>query len=158
MAVLICLDVEMPAVATKLQSAALDLLIVPSMTAQISGYHRVFDCAKARAIELMSAVAAVGCIGEAPQNQGGNCSAASLFLPCEMHLGGTGRAAELAPQSSAEGPGPMLVASVPLAALRRVRRHAEAWPGPFDATEVRIGDSDAAENSLGRIPQFSAAK
>lgn len=154
MAVLICLDVEMPAVAAKLQAEALDLLIVPSMTAQLSGYHRVFDCAKARAIELMSAVAAVGCIGEAPQNQGGNCSAASLFLPCEMHLGGTGRAAELPPRAKEEGPGPMLVAEVPVAAIRRARRHAEAWPGPFDAAEITIGDSDTPV----QIPRFSAAK
>jgi predicted amidohydrolase len=153
-AVLICLDVEMPAVAAKLQSEALDLLIVPSMTSQISGYHRVFDCAKARAIELMSAVAAVGCIGEAPQNQGGNCSAASLFVPCEMHLGGTGRAAELAPRDKDEGPGPMLVAEVPVAAIRRARRHAEAWPGPFDAAEVTVGDGDV----VAHIPRFSAAK
>ena len=154
MAVLICLDVEMPAVAAKLQAEMLDLLIVPSMTSQISGYHRVFDCAKARAIELMSAVAAVGCVGDAPQNQGSNCSAASLFLPCEMHLGGTGRAAELPPQSSAEGPGPMLVAEVPVAAIRRARRHAEAWPGPFDAAEVTIGDGEV----VAHIPRFSAAK
>lgn len=154
MAVLICLDVEMPAVAAKLQDQALDLLIVPSMTAQLSGYHRVFDCAKARAVELFAAVATVGCVGEAPQNQGSNCSGASLFLPCEMHLGGTGRAAEIAPQSSADGPGPMLVTNVPLAALRRSRRHAEAWPGPFDAAEITIGDSDEPA----RIPRVSAAK
>ena len=154
MAVLICLDVEMPAVAAKLQAEALDLLIVPSMTAQLSGYHRVFDCAKARAVELFSAVAAVGAIGDAPQDQGGNCSGAALFLPCEMHLGGTGRAAEIAPQSSAQGPGPMLVTQVPLAALRRARRHAEAWPGPFDAGDVVVGDSDAPA----QIPRFSAAQ
>jgi predicted amidohydrolase len=154
MAVLICLDVEMPAVAAKLQGEALDLLIVPSMTAQLSGYHRVFDCAKARAVELFAAVAAVGAIGEAPQAQGGNCSGAALFLPCEMHLGATGRAAELPPRSAADGPGPMLVARVPVAALRRARRHAEAWPGPFDAAEVAVGDSDAPA----QLPRFSAAK
>jgi predicted amidohydrolase len=153
-AVLICLDVEMPALAAKLQGEALDLLIVPSMTSQISGYHRVFDCAKARAIELMSAVAAVGCVGEAPQNQGSKCSAASLFLPCEMHLGGTGRAGELPPRSKDDGPGPMLVAEVPVAAIRRARRHAEAWPGPFDAAEIVVGDSDAPVH----LPRFSAAK
>lgn len=153
MAVLICLDVEMPAVAAKLQDQALDLLIVPSMTGQLSGYHRVFDCAKARAVELFAAVAAVGAIGEIAQEQGGNCSGASLFLPCEMHLGATGRAAEIAPQSAVEGPGPMLVVEVPLAALRRARRHAEAWPGPFDASGIVIGHSDAPV----RVPRFGTA-
>jgi predicted amidohydrolase len=154
MAVLICLDVEMPAVAAKLQDQKLDLLIVPSMTGQLSGYHRVFDCAKARAVELFTAVAAVGAIGEMAQSQGGNCSGAALFLPCEMHLGATGRAAGMAPQSAVEGPGPMLVAEVPVAALRRARRHAEAWPGPFDAAEIEIGHTDAPAH----IPRFSAAK
>lgn len=154
LAVLICLDVEMPAVATKLQDQKLDLLIVPSMTAQLSGYHRVFDCAKARAIELFSAVAAVGAIGEMAQGQGGNCSGAALFLPCEMHLGATGRAAVIPPQSATEGPGPMLVAELPLVALRRARRHAEAWPGPFDGAEIEIGHGDAPVP----IPHFGAAQ
>lgn len=152
-AVLICLDVEMPAVAAKLQDQKLDLLIVPSMTSQLSGYHRVFDCAKARAIELFCAVAAVGAIGEMAQGQGGNCSGAALFLPCEMHLGATGRGVAIAPQSATDGPGPMLVAELPLAALRRARRHAEAWPGPFDGAEVEIGHSDAPVP----IPHFGAA-
>ncbi len=154
MAVLICLDVEMPAVAAKLQDQKLDLVIVPSMTGQLSGYHRVFDCAKARAIELFAAVAAVGAIGEMAQGQGGNCSGAALFLPCEMHLGASGRAAEIAPQSSADGPGPMLVAEVPVAALRRARRHAEAWPGPFDGRHVEIGHTDAPVP----IPRFSVVE
>jgi len=153
-ALLICLDVEMPAVAAKLQGETLDLLIVPSMTSQLSGYHRVFDCAKARAVELFCAVGAVGAVGAAPRGQGGNCSGASMFLPCEMHLGGNGRAGEIAPQATAEGPGPMLVTAVPVAALRRARRHAEAWPGPFDATHVAVGESAAPV----QIPRFSAAK
>jgi predicted amidohydrolase len=153
LAVLICLDVEMPAVAAKLQDQALDLLIVPSMTGQLSGYHRVFDCAKARAVELFAAVAVVGAIGALAQGQGGNCSGAALFLPCEMHLGATGRAAEIPPQSSCDGPGPLLVAEMPLAALRRARRHAEAWPGPFDAAAVAIGHSEQPTP----IPRFSAA-
>ncbi len=153
LAVLICLDVEMPAVAAKLQAEALDLLIVPSMTAYLSGYHRVFDCAKARAIELFCAVGAVGAIGAEPQSGAANCSGASLFLPCEMTLGATGRAAEVAPQSRADGPGPMLVAEVPVAALRRARRHAEAWPGPFDAADIAIG-----EDAVAHIPRFDAAQ
>ncbi len=151
MAVLICLDVEMPAVAAKLQDQELDLVIVPSMTGQLSGYHRVFDCAKARAVELFAAVAAVGAIGEMAADQGGNCSGAALFLPCEMHLGANGRAAEVAPRSTVEGPGPMLVAEVPVAALRRARRHAEAWPGPFDGDHIEIGHTDAPVP----IPRFS---
>src|SRR5215510_1357521 len=62
-AVLICLDIELPALAAKLAPLDLDLVLVPSMTGQLSGFHRVFGCARARAIELMAVVCAVGAIG-----------------------------------------------------------------------------------------------
>ncbi|MEX0760498.1 MAG: nitrilase-related carbon-nitrogen hydrolase, partial [Tistlia sp.] len=48
LATLICLDVEMPALSSLLAPLDLDLLLVPSMTSKLSGYSRVFDCAKAR--------------------------------------------------------------------------------------------------------------
>src|SRR5690606_35409626 len=54
---IICLDVEMPHLAHTLSTEDIDLLIVPSMTSKLSGYHRVFTCARARAVELMTAVA-----------------------------------------------------------------------------------------------------
>ncbi|RIL10353.1 nitrilase, partial [bacterium] len=62
-AVVVCLDVEQPALAALLQPQDLDLVLVPSMTSRPSGYHRVFDCAKARAVELMCPVAVVGTVG-----------------------------------------------------------------------------------------------
>lgn len=63
--VLICLDIEMPALSAKLASFDIDLILVPSMTLKPAGYHRVFGCAKARAVELLAAVAAVGVIAGA---------------------------------------------------------------------------------------------
>ncbi|MEZ5878476.1 MAG: nitrilase-related carbon-nitrogen hydrolase [Tepidamorphaceae bacterium] len=69
-AVLICLDVEMPALSVLLAKQNIDLLLVPSMTYLPTGYSRVFGCAKARAIELMCAVAVTGCVaGSAPGSQ-----------------------------------------------------------------------------------------
>src|SRR3546814_7527676 len=56
----------MPALALRLAPLDPDLILVPSMTAKLSGYSRVFSCAKARAIELLCAVAATGVIGRAP--------------------------------------------------------------------------------------------
>ena len=47
MAILICLDVEMPALSSLLARQEIDLLLVPSMTEKLSGYHRVYGCAKA---------------------------------------------------------------------------------------------------------------
>jgi predicted amidohydrolase len=62
-ATLICLDIELPALAARLAPLDLDLILVPSMTSKLSGFHRVFGCARARAIELMTTVCAVGAIG-----------------------------------------------------------------------------------------------
>jgi predicted amidohydrolase len=141
---LICLDVEMPALAAKLAPADLDLLIVPSMTSFRSGYHRVFDCAKARAVELQAIVCAVGAIGVPGPLAGRdtNCSGAAVFLPCERALGETGTAASIGPWNETDGAGPMLVArDLPVAAVRRSRRGAaEVWPGGWDASHVTISD------------------
>ncbi len=70
LATAVCLDVEQPALAHRLQSLDLDLLLVPSMTDLASGYARVFSCAKARAIELMCPVA----VGPSPASASPACS------------------------------------------------------------------------------------
>lgn len=64
-AVLICLDVKLPALSARLSSCNIDLPLVPSMTERLSGFHRVFGCAKARAVELVCSVCVVGGIGPA---------------------------------------------------------------------------------------------
>lgn len=139
---LICLDVEMPALAAKMATADLDLLLVPSMTSFRSGYHRVFDCAKARAIELQTIVCAVGAIGApAPlATRESNCSGAAVFLPCERPLGEIGEAAKIGPFAAIEGDGPLLIArDLPVAEIRRLRHGAaEVWPGAWDAGHVKI--------------------
>ncbi len=51
-AVVICLDVEVPEIAAALRGSALDLLLVPSATENVLGVERVGRCADARAVEL----------------------------------------------------------------------------------------------------------
>jgi predicted amidohydrolase len=138
---LICLDIEMPSLAARLAPLDLDLIVVPSMTAYRSGFNRVFDCAKARAVELMASVCAVGAIGvPAPmERRESNTSGAAVFVPCETALGMTGTAGRIGPWDHVEGPGPMLVAEVPVGAVRRMRHGtAEAWPGPWAADHVVV--------------------
>lgn len=139
---LICLDVEMPALASLLAPQNLDLLLVPSMTEKLSGYSRVFGCAKARAIELMTVVAAVGAIGKAGgiASRGGNTSGASVFLPCEEALGFVGLAGEVKPQSETQGDGPLLIVKdLPIAEIRALRGgKAEVWPGAWKADHVTV--------------------
>lgn len=144
LAVVICLDIELPSLAAKLAPARPDLILVPSQTGRLAGYHRVFSCAKARAVELQTAVGVCGTIGAAPygRQRAGTISGCSLFLPCEERLGSHGRAVEIPPVAQTEGFGPFVIADVPLAALDALRGgDAEVWPGAWDAAHVKLVES-----------------
>jgi len=141
MAILICLDVEMPALSSLLATRDIDLLLVPSMTEMLSGYYRVFGCARARAVELMCAVAVCGVVGvsKGTTQNDSNVSGAVLYLPCEEEFGFTGIAAEIAPTDGKNSEEPFLVASVPVRQLRDLKSgKAEVWPGAWTANHVRV--------------------
>ncbi|NIZ00205.1 nitrilase-related carbon-nitrogen hydrolase [Thalassospira lucentensis] len=145
-AVLICLDIEMPALSCLIAPLDIDLLLVPSMTATPSGYHRVFSCAKARAVELMTIVAACGTTGTAintTQNPT-NYSGCSVFTPCEPALGHTGIFAQTEPAFDDGGDGEMLIAKdVPVGIVRNLRGgDAEVWPGGWTANHVTVRKPD----------------
>lgn len=140
-AVLICLDVEQPGLAARLAAEPPDLVLVPTDTGRISGYHRVTACARARAVELYAAVAVAGGVGTVPvPPDRPNVSGAGLYLPCEVAFGGTGVWAETGPLAATSGDGPLLVArDIPLGALRRHRAHgAEVWPGYRSCTPESV--------------------
>lgn len=141
MAILICLDVEMPALSSLLAKRDLDLLLVPSMTEMLSGYHRVFGCARARAVELMCAVAVCGVVGTSrgtTQNES-NVSGAALYLPCEEQFGFTGVAADIPATDGRNGEEPFLIASVPTRQIRELKSgKAEVWPGAWSADHVEV--------------------
>ncbi len=144
---LVCLDVEMPALAVLLAPLRPDLILVPSMTGKLSGHARVFGCARARAVELMCAVAATGVIGSAPgstQNPT-NVSACALYLPCEPSLGMSGVLDAVAPRGEDDGDGPLLIArDIPFAEIRRLREAgAEVWPGAWRADHIAIVEEAA---------------
>ncbi|MFD2204848.1 nitrilase-related carbon-nitrogen hydrolase [Kiloniella antarctica] len=143
MAILVCLDIEMPALSSLIADQNIDLVLVPSMTSKLAGYNRVFGCAKARAIELQAAVAVVGPIGatsflgEKRQNQ---TSAAAVYLPCEESLGHKGIASEISPSDTTVGLGPLIVAKdIPIEEIRKLRNgSAEVWPGGWTADHVVV--------------------
>lgn len=142
LATLVCLDVEMPALSSLLAPEGLDLLLVPSMTCYLSGYARVFGCARARAVELMSAVAVTGCIGAAPgttQNDR-NVSGCAVYIPCETDLGFTGEFASVGPMETDDGDGPLMIArDVPVGLIQRKRGGAaEVWPGAWSGAHVSL--------------------
>lgn len=142
-ALVICLDVEMPAVSHMLASQDIDLLLVPSMTTKLAGYHRVFSCARARAVELMAAVAVVGCIGgttKAGQLREAYHGGAAVYIPSEEVFGHTGIFSDLPAHNVSEDAGTLFISrDIPLADIRRVRHgRPEAWPGPFDSNHISI--------------------
>lgn len=145
LATLICLDVELPALAARLAEHAPDLVLVPSMTGKPAGHHRVFGCAKARAVELQAAVAAVGCIGSASpaKPRETNVGGAAVFLPCEEALGHEGLAGRIGPLDRAEDEGPLLLArDLPIDTIRALRGGAaEVWPGAWQAEHIVVGEA-----------------
>lgn len=142
LAILVCLDIELPALSARLAARDVDIVLVPSMTESLAGYNRVFSCSRARATELLAAVAAVGSIGavltEKPRSP---CvSGAALYLPCDASIDPGGIAAEIPPTHTCDDAGPLLVVSdVPVARLRALRRSgAEVWPGAWQDAHVSI--------------------
>lgn len=142
-AMLICLDIELPALSARLASAGIDILLVPSYTSRLSGYSRVFSCARARAVELLCPVCVVGCHGELRTANGTefqSTAGASVYVPCEPEFGMTGILEEIPPRAAGDGPGPLLVADVPVGRIRALRNEStgEVWPGAWDASRISI--------------------
>lgn len=143
-AVQICLDIELPVLSTHLAAANVDLVIVPAMTKMLSGFSRVFSCAKARAVELLAGVCAVGGIANSPaKGRLPNTGGAAAFVPCEEDFGYDGIFAHVGPMEETEGDGPLLmVENLPLMAIRQKRENqsAEVWPGAWKGEHVRVVD------------------
>lgn len=142
-AILICLDIELPALSARLAAAGIDILLVPSYTSRLSGYSRVFSCARARAVELLCTVCVVGCFGEFRTANGTafqSTAGASVYVPCEPELGMTGVLEELPPRETGEDAGPLLVADIPVGRIRRLRNEStgEVWPGAWDASGITV--------------------
>lgn len=83
-AVLICFDVEQPSLCSKLKSAGIHLLLVPSATVDRNGSQRVNRCASARSIELGAAVVTAPLVGKSTcdlvdENEGRQ----GFFLPAQ---------------------------------------------------------------------------
>jgi len=144
-AILICLDIEMPALSVLLAPLDIDLILVPSMTSKEAGYHRVFGCAKARAIELQVAIAVVGPIGRAGEDESKRDqfrSAAAFYLPCEESLGHKG---VLADKEMSKGDiiesldQELLIGQLDLMHIRSLRHGAaEVWPGGWSAAHIDV--------------------
>ena len=145
-AMIICLDSEFTHLWSRLGKLDLDLIIIPAKTDMITGYNRVFSCARARAIELQTVVCVLGAVGvpfgQALTDTG--VGGASVFLPCDVGVSLDGIHASLPPQSAAMMTDHVLIAAdIPVGACRRLRNgHAEAevCPAQWSADHLTVRD------------------
>jgi predicted amidohydrolase len=133
----ICYDSEFPLIARSMAAAGAELLLVPSCTEFVSGYHRVRTGSLARALENQMACVTSPTIGDAPWSPAvdRNNGAAGIFVPSEHGVSDTGVLAE----GGLNSPG-WVSATIDFAGLRRLRsagemRNYEDWalqPGAED--------------------------
>jgi predicted amidohydrolase len=128
--VAICYDSEFPLLVRAQAEAGAELILIPSCTEHLSGYHRVRAAAQARALESQIATVVSPTVGDALWSPAvdRNVGAAGVFVPADQALSMTGVLVE----GTLNAPG-WVSAEVDLAALRRVRREGEMrnhvdWP------------------------------
>jgi predicted amidohydrolase len=148
--IIICLDSEFTSLWSRLGELDLDLVIIPAKTDMITGYNRVFGCARTRAVELQTVVCAIGAVGVSvghPMTDTG-VGGASVFVPCDVSLSLDGVFATLPPQTAAMYTDTTLHApNLPVGACRRLRNglaEAEVCPALWDASHLEIRDVAAA--------------
>lgn len=145
-AMVICLDSEFTHLWSRLAELDLDLIIIPAKTDMITGFNRVFGCARARAIELQTVVCVLGAVGEpfgaiaTDTGVGG----ASVFTACNVNVSLDGVHASVPPQTAATMTDCVLTAAgIPVGACRRLRHglaEAEVCPALWDADHLVVND------------------
>ncbi len=162
LAIVICLDAEFTHLWSRLGQMNLDLIIVPAKTDRITGYNRVFNCARARAIELQTIVCVVGAVGvpfgTALTDTG--VGGAAVYTPCDVNVSLDGVFAHLPPQTADLMTDAVLTAThIPVGMCRRLRNgdsEAEICPALWNSDHLVI--SDPAETMSVRQPSLLAAK
>jgi predicted amidohydrolase len=128
--VAICYDSEFPLIVRAFAEAGAELVLVPSCTERVSGYHRVRTGSIARALENGIATVMSPTVGDAPWSPAvdRNVGAAGIFVPSEQGIADDGVLAA-GKLNAAE----WVTATIDLAALRRLRTSGEMrnfadWP------------------------------
>jgi predicted amidohydrolase len=92
----ICYDSEFPLLVRAMAEAGAELILVPSCTERISGYHRVRTGARARALENQIATVVSPTVGDALWSPAvdRNSGAAGIYVPSEQSVSDDGILAE----------------------------------------------------------------
>jgi predicted amidohydrolase len=118
----ICYDSEFPLLVRAMAEAGADVVLVPSCTERVSGYHRVRTGSLARALENTIATVQSPLVGDAPWSPAVdfNSGAAGIYVPSEHDVSDTGVLAE-GTLNAAE----WVTATIDLERLARVRETGE---------------------------------
>jgi predicted amidohydrolase len=120
-----CYDVEFPMIARAQANAGAQVILCPSCTDSLQGYHRVRIGAQARALENQIFVVQAPTVGMAPWSPAldENYGAAGVFVPPDGDSPDDGVAA-----LGAEGQGAWVIADVDLARVHRWRTEGAVRP------------------------------
>ncbi len=131
-AVLICLDIEIPELAARLRGRGIDLLLCPSATETVLGVERVDRCASARAVELGCHVGVAHLTGRAHSELiDENLGRAAWYGPSQQVFRDAPRWLE---GEISDAGSQVLRVSLELASLRQMRRmQVETNPSHFGA-------------------------
>jgi predicted amidohydrolase len=118
----ICYDCEFPLLVRAQAEAGAEMILIPSCTERLAGFHRVRAGAVARALESQIATVTSPTIGDAPWSPAvdRNTGAAGIFGPPEAQFAEAGVLAE----GRLNEPG-WVTADIDLVALRRIRTAGE---------------------------------
>jgi predicted amidohydrolase len=118
----ICYDSEFPLLVRAMAEAGADVVLVPSCTERISGYHRVRTGCMARALENTIVTVQSPTVGDAPWSPAVdfNAGAAGIYVPSEHGVSDDGVLAQ-GRLNAAE----WVTAKIDLARLRRLRETGE---------------------------------
>jgi predicted amidohydrolase len=134
----ICYDSEFPLLARAMAEAGAELLLVPSCTERVSGYHRVRTGARARALENQIAAIVSPTVGDALWSPAvdRNSGAAGIYVPSEQTVSDTGILAQ-GEMNAAQ----WVAADIDLGRLRHLRTSGEMrnyidWPNQPGAAKL----------------------
>jgi len=132
----ICYDSEFPLLARRQREAGADIILVPSWTDTLAGYHRVKIGSQARALENQCCVVQVPMVGAGWFDQARDCvGKAALYLPPDIGLPDDGVLA-MGDMSRVQ----WLYADLSLPRLHSVRRHGLVCIRLADTNTPRIAN------------------
>jgi predicted amidohydrolase len=137
LAVVICLDIEVPELSVRLRGQGVDIILCPSATETELGTERVDRCASARAVELGCHVGVTHLLGRSPSDLiDANVGRVAIYHPSQVPF-------SKAPRWE-EGP-------IHSAGIHRLRSVIE--PGPLKRMRARRAETNPALLHVGNTTQ-----